>query len=122
MSDKPLDCVGLPLTAQVGKHDFRRYATTNAVEQPAMLSKTTLDKAIQALKRMPPAEDIPDHAACGKDYWRWLQNGAAILPPTSGMLNALAGLRVIPDESLPPGICEFRNKDGKVLARLRLEP
>lgn len=28
MTDKPLDCIGLPSTAQVGKHDFRSNGST----------------------------------------------------------------------------------------------
>ncbi|OWK42116.1 hypothetical protein FRUB_04194 [Fimbriiglobus ruber] len=38
------------------------------------------------------------------------------------MLGLLGGTRFILDEELPPDVCEFRNKDEKVLRTLRLKP
>ena len=32
MTDRPLDCQGIPLTAQVGKHDFRRIPRSDGYQ------------------------------------------------------------------------------------------
>ncbi|OWK35481.1 hypothetical protein [Fimbriiglobus ruber] len=126
MTDKPLDCIGLDLaTAWVGKHDFREYATTNACDQPAEFSKESLTKALEMLKAMPPEEELIDHARVGKDYLKMLERnctGVQGPPVYGGRIGVLDGTKIILDENLPPDVCEFRNKDGKVLRTLRLEP
>ena len=43
-------------------------------------------------------------------------------PVYGGTLGILGDMRIILDEELPPDVCEFRKKEGKVLRRLRLKP
>ena len=122
MNDKPLDCIGLPLTAKVGKHDFREYATTNTTATPPEFSMESLAKVVQMLKDMPLEEERIDHARIGKDYLKALESRCTVAEQTfgGGMLGSLAGLRIIPDDDLAPDVCELCSKDGRVLYAVTL--
>ncbi len=49
MTDKPLDCIGLPATAQVGKHDFRAHVPSSQRERTEYVQSATLkEMAIRA--------------------------------------------------------------------------
>ncbi|QEG30209.1 hypothetical protein GobsT_50120 [Gemmata obscuriglobus] len=120
MKDSPLDCFGLPLTSKIGKHDFQRDVTTNTTAQPTRLDESWLENALKAMKNLPPIEQVVHHAKVGTQFWEALKSGS--VAPSAGGSRSVFGFPLFVDESLPPGCCEFRNKDGKVLSTLRLDP
>lgn len=119
MSDKPLDCFGVPIASSLGKHDFQ-LTTTNTSAQAFKLDEAWLNKAINAMKGLPPAEEVIHHAKLGTSFWEAVKLGVPVSP--QGPPSALFGFPLYIDESLSSDVCEFRNKNGKVLKRLRLEP
>jgi hypothetical protein len=88
VTEKPLDCIGLPSTAQVGKHDFRRHDNSEKIKNiPAVIPSAVL----------PNDKEVVDHVAIGRNL----------------KLRSFLGSRIGKDKTLPPDVCEFRNKDGR---------
>src|SRR4051812_3299399 len=124
MIDKPLDCVGFDLKPQtLGKHDFRHTTTATSICAPTVpLAPAVLDRAIEAMEALPPFEETIHHANVGLEFWIRLKARTSEAVAGTKASAALYGFPVYVDEDLPPDVCEFRNKDGKVLSTLRLEP
>jgi hypothetical protein len=101
--------------------DLTSTANTNTVAKPATMTKETLDRAMEMLRKLPPESERLDHFKAGGDYWRWLKGLAPLPQPPLGMVGGFMGVNIFIDEALPPNVMEARSKDGKVLERFELE-
>jgi len=77
---------------------------------------------MKILKAMPPEEERIDHARVGKDYLKELESRCTVAEPTfgGGKLDSFVGMKIIPDDDLPPDVCEFCNENGQVLYAVTL--
>jgi hypothetical protein len=105
---------------------FDQGTCTNAQAKPTKLSRQYLDRMMELLKGAPTVEEMINHANMGKDYLEEIKRSTRMPPgPRSelhdyGFMGAFCGFNIYLDEDLPPDVCEFRNKDSKVLYALTL--
>lgn len=95
-------------------------ATTNTVAEAQLLTKQSLDDALEMLRRLPPENDRFHHLKAGAAYYAHLETLPPMPPAPHGMMGGFLGFNVLLDESLPPNVAEARTRDGKVLARFCL--
>jgi hypothetical protein len=91
---------------------------TNMISgQAPSFSLDALTKAIDGLKKQIDPMEI-DHADCGADYWDALAKHVPTrLRPAAinVFLGMFDGFRIRVDPDVPPGVIEFKNKDGVVV-------
>jgi hypothetical protein len=124
VTDNPLDCIGLPLAARIGKHDFRLHptATTNTLATPALMTTGTLARAMDMLrKHEQQSKQLPVEGRATQAFLDELKDSAATVPEGQvGGLLSLVGFPMRVVEDLPPGVlAEFRNADGEVVGQIK---
>lgn len=91
---------------------------TNTVTPAQDFTKESLEVAMEKLRNIKPPEF--DHFKAGVEYWQHLKALRPLPNPPQGMIGGYMGFNIFVDETLPPGVMEARDKNGKVLATFRL--